>query len=187
MPLNSLLASLNVPVVPISVNLKAQRLIGAASGFLQTYIFHWDPPSLPKISCSDPQLHGFLFRQVLMKDSLTEFLRIRSPPARLPESPRQSVSNGKKALTSQETYYSWRAHGSSPVLARSKLAAESTMSFAEETGRPRGLCRQDLEEDAQIFPRPGLSSKADQLVGTSTRPTQILKTSKAGPGWCPAY
>ena len=78
--------------------------------------------------------------------------------------------------------YSWSsAHGSSPVLARSKLAAESTDELQVKKVGGLGL-QTRFEEDAQISSQdPLVVVRADQLAGEAKTVLDYLENFKAGP------
>lgn len=78
--------------------------------------------------------------------------------------------------------YSWSsAHGSSPVLARSKLAAESTDELQVKKVGGLGL-QTRFEEDAQISSQdPLVVVRADQLTGEAKVVLDYLEHFKAGP------
>ena len=113
MLLNSLLASLlNALVVPCfkSMNSLGQyaTVIGAASGFLVgTYIPIGTLPSLAQnlMKLTPASYMASLFRQVLMKDSLTEVFADQSQLQQEFEKLLGIRIEWQKLLTSQETYY----------------------------------------------------------------------------------
>ena len=78
--------------------------------------------------------------------------------------------------------YSWSsAHGSSPPLARSKLAAESTDELQVKKVGGLGL-QTRFEEDAQISSQdPLVVVRADQLAGEAKVVLDYLENFKAGP------
>ena len=201
MLLNSLLASLlNALVVPYfkSVNSLGQyaTVIGAASGFLVgTYIPIGTLPSLAQnlMKLTPSTYMASLFRQVLMKESLTEVFADQSQLQQEFEKLLGIRIEWQKLLTSQETYYIvvvvlvtllviWSsAHGSSPLLARSKLAAESTDELQVKKVGGLGL-QTRFEEDAQISSQdPLVVVRADQLAGEAKVVLDYLENFKAGP------
>ena len=78
--------------------------------------------------------------------------------------------------------YSWSsAHGSGPLLARSKLAAESTDELQVKKVGGLGL-QTRFEEDAQISSQdPLVVVRADQLAGEAKVVLDYLENFKAGP------